>query len=85
MSEETVGDAGPSTLGYYGGCFSPDARHILAYGYTGALHLWRRSGIGFSKHHDMYTRITASVAVWTCSCCRAQTIMNVYSHVYGFL
>ncbi|BDA40643.1 Elongator complex protein 2 [Coccomyxa sp. Obi] len=42
MSEESVGDAGASSLGYYGGCFSPDGQSIVAHGFTGALHLWRR-------------------------------------------
>lgn len=44
MSEESVGDAGPSNLGYFGGAWSPDGDAILAHGYTGALHLWRRPG-----------------------------------------
>ena len=45
MSEESVGDAGASSLGYFGGCFSPDGSAIVAHGFTGALHLWRRAGI----------------------------------------
>lgn len=44
MSEESVGDAGASSLGYFGGCFSPEGRSIVAHGFTGALHLWRREG-----------------------------------------
>ena len=44
MSEESVGDAGPSNLGYFGGFWSPDGEAIIAHGYTGALHLWRREG-----------------------------------------
>lgn len=44
MSEESVGDAGASSLGYFGGCFSPDGRSIMAHGFTGALHLWHRDG-----------------------------------------
>ena len=44
MSEESVGDAGPSSLGYFGGVWGPDGRNILANGYTGALHLWQREG-----------------------------------------
>lgn len=45
MSEESVGDAGASHLGYYSGRFSPaDAgASIMANGYTGALHMWQRS------------------------------------------
>ena len=42
MSEESVGDAGANNLGYFTGCFSPDGSSIMAHGYTGALHLWRR-------------------------------------------
>jgi elongator complex protein 2 len=45
MCEESVGDAGASSLGYFGGCFSPDGCSIVAHGYTGALHLWRREGV----------------------------------------
>ena len=45
MSEESVGDAGASSLGYFGGCFSPDGSAIVAHGFTGALHLWRRAGV----------------------------------------
>lgn len=48
MSEESVGDAGPSNLGYFGGVWSPDGSAILAHGYTGALHLWRRQGMTHS-------------------------------------
>ena len=44
MSEESVGDAGANNLGYFTGCFSPDGSSIMAHGYTGALHLWRRPG-----------------------------------------
>ena len=45
MSEESVGDAGASSLGYFGGCFSPEGRSIVAHGFTGALHLWHREGM----------------------------------------
>lgn len=44
MSEESVGDAGATNLGYFTGCFSPEGRSILAHGFTGALHLWTRPG-----------------------------------------
>ena len=43
MSEESVGDAGASSLGYYGGVFGPGGRSVAANGFTGALHLWQRS------------------------------------------
>lgn len=42
MAEESVGDAGTQHLGYFTGVWSPDGCAILAHGYTGALHLWRR-------------------------------------------
>ena len=44
MSEESVGDAGANNLGYFTGCFSPQGTSILAHGFTGALHLWKRPG-----------------------------------------
>jgi elongator complex protein 2 len=40
LSEASVGDAGATCLGYFGGVFGPDGRRILAHGFTGALHLW---------------------------------------------
>ncbi|XP_075265418.1 uncharacterized protein LOC142357762 [Convolutriloba macropyga] len=42
MSEESVGDAGSSALGYFGGVFSPCGHCIIAHGFSGALHLWKR-------------------------------------------
>jgi len=45
MAEESVGDAGASSLGYFGGVWGPVGDAILAHGYTGALHLWRRQGM----------------------------------------
>ena len=42
MGQESVGDAGASSLGYYGGVFSSDGRRIAANGFTGALHMWQR-------------------------------------------
>jgi elongator complex protein 2 len=47
MAEESVGDAGPTNLGYFGGVWGPAGDAILAHGYTGALHLWRRQGEKF--------------------------------------
>ena len=44
MAEESVGDAGASSLGYYGSAWAPDGASIVAHGFTGALHLWRRAG-----------------------------------------
>jgi elongator complex protein 2 len=44
LSEASVGDAGATCLGYFGGVFSPCGGAILAHGFTGALHLWREEG-----------------------------------------
>ena len=46
MAEESVGDAGANHLGYYTGVFAPDGAAIASHGFTGALHIWRRSGTG---------------------------------------
>ncbi|KXZ43915.1 hypothetical protein GPECTOR_77g12 [Gonium pectorale] len=42
MNEASLGDAGASCLGYFGGVWGPGGSAILAHGFTGALHLWRR-------------------------------------------
>lgn len=36
-----VGEVGGTTLGFYGGVFSPDGQSILGHGYQGAFHLWK--------------------------------------------
>lgn len=56
MCEESVGDAGANNLGYFTGCFGPDGSSIMAHGYTGALHLWRRpdgQGQGWVPGHAL--------------------------------
>lgn len=35
MNKESVGDAGSSALGYFGGTFSPDGQFLLSHGFTG--------------------------------------------------
>lgn len=35
-----VGEVGGNTLGFYGGCFSPDGKSIFAHSYHGAFHIW---------------------------------------------
>ncbi len=40
MHVGSVGDAGATCLGYFGGVFSADGRSIVAHGFTGAMHLW---------------------------------------------
>lgn len=42
VSDAAVGDAGASCLGFYGGAFNPAGDHLVAHGFTGALHLWRQ-------------------------------------------
>jgi len=43
LNEIRVGELGGNTLGFYGGLFSPDGNFILAHGYNGAFHLWKKS------------------------------------------
>lgn len=38
-----VGEVGGNTLGLYGGVFGPHGDLILAHGYQGAFHLWKRA------------------------------------------
>ncbi len=37
------GEIGGNTLGFYGATFDQTANYIVAHGYQGALHLWKRS------------------------------------------
>lgn len=46
MNEASVGDAGTSCLGYFGGTFSPDGASIVAHGFTGACVDGRVGGVG---------------------------------------
>lgn len=61
MGQESVGDAGASSLGYYGGVFAPDGRRIAANGFTGALHMWQRpdttpNGASAVVPHRLFSR-----------------------------
>lgn len=38
-----MGEVGGNTLGLYGGVFGPSGDLILAHGYQGAFHLWKRA------------------------------------------
>lgn len=38
-----AGDIGGNTLGFYGATFDPTSKYIIAHGYQGALHLWKRN------------------------------------------
>ncbi|KAG9286739.1 hypothetical protein G9A89_012289 [Geosiphon pyriformis] len=40
-----VGEIGGYALGFLGGLFGPDGKHILAHGHTGAFHLWRNEAL----------------------------------------
>lgn len=42
-SQVRVGEVGGNTLGLYGGVFGPRGDLILAHGYQGAFHLWKRA------------------------------------------
>jgi elongator complex protein 2 len=40
INEVRVGEIGGNTLGFYGGLFSRDGKHIIAHGSNGSFHLW---------------------------------------------
>lgn len=42
-SKARAGDIGGNTLGFYGATFDPTGSSIIAHGYQGALHLWKRN------------------------------------------
>ena len=41
-----VGEVGGNSLGLYGAVFAPDGNYILAHGYQGAFHLWKKVAPG---------------------------------------
>ncbi|KAI8919960.1 WD40-repeat-containing domain protein [Powellomyces hirtus] len=43
VNQARLGEIGGSTLGFYGGLFSPDGRYIIANGYNGAINVWAES------------------------------------------
>ena len=51
-----MGDVGGNTLGLYGGVFGPTGDVIIAHGYQGAFHIWKKD-----KHSDdrLWMPITA--------------------------
>ena len=42
LNKAKAGDIGGNTLGFYGATFEPTGKYIIAHGYQGALHLWKR-------------------------------------------
>jgi len=52
-----VGDVGGNTLGLYGGVFSPRGDFILAHGYQGAFHLWKKTGMDQSGGLELWQPI----------------------------
>jgi elongator complex protein 2 len=42
ISKARVGEMGGNTLGFYGGVWGPKGEFMLAHGYNGSFHLWRR-------------------------------------------
>ncbi|GLI63733.1 hypothetical protein VaNZ11_006797 [Volvox africanus] len=57
MNEASLGDAGASCLGYFGGVWGAGGSSILAHGFTGALHLW-------SQPPEAATTCAASRGLW---------------------
>jgi elongator complex protein 2 len=47
-----AGDLGGNLLGFYGATFDQTAQYIVAHGYQGALHLWKRNLEDKSKVYD---------------------------------
>jgi elongator complex protein 2 len=54
MATSSLGDAGANHLGYYTATFSPTGTGLVAHGYTGALHLWkkRQDHAAAADNHD---------------------------------
>lgn len=44
-----VGDVGGNSLGLYGAVFAPDGNYILAHGYQGSFHLWKKLSSGMCR------------------------------------
>lgn len=42
LNDVRVGELGGNALGFFGGLFGPEGLYILAHGYNGAFHLWKR-------------------------------------------
>ncbi|CAI7797370.1 unnamed protein product [Closterium sp. NIES-53] len=44
LADVSLGEVGHSSLGFFGGIWSPRGDAVLAHGFTGSLHLWRDYG-----------------------------------------
>lgn len=38
-----MGDVGGNLFGFYGAQFGPNSEYIVGHGFTGALHIWKRT------------------------------------------
>ena len=50
---------GGNTLGLYGGVFSSRGNLILAHGYQGAFHLWKKAGMDDSSDLELWQPLPA--------------------------
>ncbi|CAI5460894.1 unnamed protein product [Closterium sp. Yama58-4] len=44
LADVSLGEVGHSSLGFFGGVWSPPGNAVLAHGFTGSLHMWRDYG-----------------------------------------
>ncbi|KAJ2962988.1 hypothetical protein NQZ79_g1991 [Umbelopsis isabellina] len=51
INEVRVGEIGGNTLGFYGGLFGPDGKHIIAHGSNGSFHLWQNISSNEDLNH----------------------------------
>lgn len=48
-----VGELGGNSLGFYGGLFGPEGKYILAHGYNGTFHLWKKKNTENESKSDL--------------------------------
>ena len=85
MSEESVGDAGASSLGYFGGCFSP--QHALG-GHYGAVVDMPWDAPGRCLHtdsEDQTSRIFSTSRAHWCEIARPQVSLMTSSGLIDFI
>jgi elongator complex protein 2 len=50
MEVSRLGKLGGSTLGYFGAVYGPSDEWVLAHGYQGGVHVWRKGGEEWHQH-----------------------------------
>ncbi len=77
LNDVRVGELGGNALGFFGGLFGPEGLYILAHGYNGAFHLWKRQVTKVLQGRSCVSCVVCRVSCVMCVVCRVSCVCCV--------